>query len=84
MKKTQKQDTRGQALIFKENRETILYYLTASVVGAIFYSVVHLCIFDSNTWVAWVSRFPRSLYYLFPDWLLDVDFARSFCNGSHG
>lgn len=52
---TAKQGTRGQAQIYKENHETLRYYLLASTVGTGLYVLLHLFLFGSNTWTAWVN-----------------------------
>ncbi|KAI6182637.1 hypothetical protein M3Y97_00402200 [Aphelenchoides bicaudatus] len=55
MKTTQKQATRGQAQVYKENQETIRFYSIGSVIGTGLYILAHTLFFESNGWKAWVG-----------------------------
>jgi hypothetical protein len=50
---TQKQGTRGQAQIFRENRETIRNYSLASAIASAIYLLVHLLLIEHTAWSAW-------------------------------
>ncbi|KAI6178335.1 hypothetical protein M3Y98_00489700 [Aphelenchoides besseyi] len=62
MKTTQKQATRGQQQIFKENWITIQYYSLAVGISVGLYFLLHLFVFSPISWKAW-SGFVVSLLF---------------------